>query len=589
MRARPLARCLALFFVLAAWPALAAGPLPLAGTWEGSLNAGGATLRLVLHMEAAADGYHATLDSLDQGAMGLKVDSAVVKDGRLVLLLTDIKARFSGTIDEKAGSVSGKWSQNESSFPLVFRRPAPPAAPPAAEAASPPLGQPGTSRSAGAPLPEYWSGSLDAGGVTLRVAFHLKRDDKGALVATMDSLDQGAMGIPFDTAALDGNTLRLECKKIMGVYTGTLDDARTQISGTWAQGPATLPLVLKAGEKPAVVARSQDPKKPYPYVEEDVSYENKAAGVKLAGTFTKPKGAGPFPAVLLITGSGPEDRNETVFGHHPFLVLSDHLTRKGIAVLRVDDRGVGGSTLGPKGAKATSEDFAGDVLAGVEYLKTRGDVEKTQIGLIGHSEGGMIAPMAAVRSKDVAFLVLMAGTAVPGDEILVRQTELIIRASGGDDAAVSAASGPNRGIYDAMKQEKDDAAAEKRVRDVLQAAGLPKEQVDLQTKQVLSPWFRFFVSYDPRPTLAKVTVPLLAINGARDVQVDPKQNLPEIRKALDGAGHKDHTIVELPGLNHLFQTCKTCSVGEYGSLDETIAPLALETLSDWIVARTKKP
>ncbi len=595
MRVRSLAACLVLFLALAAWPVVAAGASPLAGTWEGSLNAGGATLRLVLHMEPAGDGYQATLDSLDQGAFGLKVDSVAVKDGRLILLLTDIKARFSGALDEKGETATGKWSQGEASLPLVLRRkvPAPAAAstaaPAASEAGSPKLDGPAKAAAAGPALAEHWSGSLDAGGVTLRLAVHLKRDAAGAYTATMDSLDQGAMGIPFDTVKIDGNAVRMECMRIAGVYTATLNEARTEMTGTWAQGPATLPLTLKAGQKAAVVERPQDPKKPYPYVEEDVAYENKDAGVKLAGTFTKPKGDGPFPTVLLITGSGPEDRNETIFGHHPFLVLADHLTRKGIAVLRVDDRGVGGSTQGAKGAKATSEDFAGDVLAGVEFLKTRKDVDKAHIGLVGHSEGGMIAPMVAVRSKDVAFLVLMAGTAVPGDEILVRQTELIIRSSGGDDAAVTAASGPNKKIYEAMKQEKDDAAAEKRVREALLAAGAPKEQADVQVKQVLSPWFRYFVAYDPRPTLAKVTVPLLAINGSRDVQVDPKQNLPEIKKALEGAGHKDHTIVELPGLNHLFQTCKTCSVNEYGQLEETIAPKALETISDWILARTKTP
>jgi hypothetical protein len=232
---------------------------------------------------------------------------------------------------------------------------------------------------------------------------HLSRGDDGVLTAKIDSPDQGAMGLPVTTAVFKGGKLVLELKMLMAKYEGTMNAEGTSISGGWTQGGGTMLLVLTPVEKGSEIlppARPQEPKRPLAYLEEEVGYTNAAAGVKLAGTLTMPKSGGPFPAVVLITGSGPEDRDEAVFGHRPFLVLSDHLTRLGIAVLRSDDRGVGGSSLGPAGP--TSEDFALDVLAGVSYLKGRKEIDHARIGLIGHSEGGIIGPIAAVRSKDVA-------------------------------------------------------------------------------------------------------------------------------------------------------------------------------------------
>ena len=433
------------------------------------------------------------------------------------------------------------------------------------------------------PIKETWLGTLDAGGVTLRLAVHLTRSPEGALTAKVDSIDQGAMGIPVERAAYRNSTLTLELKLPAARFEGTMNKDGTEISGKWSQGPAPLPLVLKAVDKVPALNRPQEPKAPLPYLEEEVGYASKAAGVKLAGTLTKPARGGPFPAVLLITGSGPEDRNETVFGHKPFLVLSDHLTRQGIAVLRVDDRGVGGSSAGPAGA--TTDDLVEDVLAGVEFLKSRKEIDAARIGLVGHSEGGLIAPRAAVRSKDVAFIVLMAGPGLPGDQILLAQSALIMKAEGADAEKIEHARKENQTVYDIVKHEKDAAAAETRIRhELASGTALPKEAVDAQVKMATSTWFRYFLTYDPRPTLAQVKVPVMAVVGERDLQVPAQENIEAIRKTLEGAGHKDHALVVLPGLNHLLQECKTGSPSEYAGIEQTIAPAALKTISDWILA-----
>ena len=441
-----------------------------------------------------------------------------------------------------------------------------------------------------------WQGTLDVPGAKLRLVLKISKKPDGALTAKLDSLDQGAMDIPVDEVTFKDGVLRFEIKRLMVTYEGKLSGA--EIVGQFKQGGFTLPLTLKKTDKPAEAKRPQEPKKPYPYVEEEVIYENKKAGVKLAGTLTLPQGKGPFPATLLITGSGAQDRNETVFAHKPFWILADHLTRKGIAVLRVDDRGVGGSTGNV--SQATSEDFAEDVLAGVAYLKSRKEIDRKKIGLIGHSEGGIIAPMAAVKSKEVAFIVLMAGTGLTGEEILYLQGELITRAAGAHILDVAAQRRVQEQMFAVVLSETDNARAERKLREILaeevsklseeekKAAGSASTAMEAQVKQVLSPWFRYFLTYDPKPTLMKVKCPVLAINGEKDLQVPPKENLRAIEDALKAGRNKDYTVKELPGLNHLFQTCKTGSPSEYSQIEETIAPVALETMAEWILKRTKK-
>jgi len=438
-----------------------------------------------------------------------------------------------------------------------------------------------------------WQGTIQG---MIRIVFHFQRDSLDALTGTMDSPDQGAFGLAIDTISFAGDSLRFEMQRIRGAYAGRLEATGDSISGYWTQGGFTLPLHLARQAKPIELRRPQEPKKPYPYAEDTVRIENRAAGVSLAGTLTKPSAGGPFPAVLLITGSGPEDRDETVFGHRPFLVLADHLTRQGIAVLRVDDRGVGGSSGSQR--TATSEDFASDVLAGVAFLKARRDIDPKRIGLIGHSEGGLIAPMAAVRARDVAFIVLLAGPGLRGDSLLLLQNAALLRASGVGDEAIARQLTAMRRVLARVVEGADSAAVFRAAREMVEAqlASVPAEQRRAfgssdslaigATRQYLFPWMRFFIGFDPRPTLERVKCPVLALNGAKDLQVTPAENLAAIEQALKRGRNPDFTVRELPGLNHLFQAAATGAVSEYAQIEETIAPAALEEMSAWILART---
>ena len=441
-----------------------------------------------------------------------------------------------------------------------------------------------------------WQGTLDVTVVKLRLVVEFKKKDGGGYTATMDSPDQNAFDIPIDEVTIADKTVKFTIKGLGGAYEGKLADDGKQIDGKWSQGGLSLALNLKPGEKVASPKRPQEPKPPFPYNVEDVTYENKEAGIKIAGTLTLPKEGGPFPAVLLISGSGPQDRNEEIMGHKPFLLWADYLTRRGIAVLRVDDRGVGGT--GGKPGESTIEDHAGDALAGVAYLKSRSDIDAKKIGLMGHSEGGLVAPAAAVKSSYVSFIVLLAGTGVVGEEILYSQGKLIAKSAGASDEAAAKNEEMQRKIFTIVKETDDPAAAMVKLAAVLVEvkASLTEEQkkaieasagvAEAQLKMVLTPWFRHFLKYDPKPVLEKVTCPVLAICGEKDLQVDPKLNLPPIEAALKTAGNKDFTVKELPGLNHLFQASKTGAISEYQQNEETINPAALEIVADWLVKHT---
>lgn len=440
-----------------------------------------------------------------------------------------------------------------------------------------------------------WEGKLQAG-VELRILFHISMSEDGSLSATMDSPDQGVKGIPVEKVTLEGNTLVIEMPSVGGRYDGKVQEDAKRIEGTWKQSGMTFPLDLERLEEMPKVNRPQEPERPYPYIDEDVVYRNEEAGITLSGTLTFPKEGGPFPAVILVSGSGPQDRDETVFEHRPFFVLSDFLTRLGIAVLRVDDRGVGGSTGSVLGA--TSEDFAGDVLSGIDFLKTRPEIDPVRIGLVGHSEGGIVAPLVAAQSADAAFIVLMAGTGLKGEEILYLQSRLIMKANGATDEAAAENNRTQERMFRIVKEETDDAVARARLRKVLQESidEIPAAQrenlgnvemyIRSQVEQVMNPWFRFFLTYDPTTALRKVRCPVLAVNGELDLQVPPEENLTVIEKALKESGNADVTVRVLPGLNHLFQTATTGSPLEYGRIEETISPAALELIGSWIKEKT---
>ena len=442
-----------------------------------------------------------------------------------------------------------------------------------------------------------WEGKLKVPGIELRIVCKISKNPDGALIATLDSPDQGVTDIPVEKVMVKDHDLYMEINSLGGIFEGKISSDFLTIEGQWKQSGQTLPLTVKRVDKAVEILRPQEPKKPYPYKQEEVNYENKDAGISLVGTLTLPSGGAPFPAVLLITGSGPQDRNETVSGHRPFLVLADYLTRRGIAVLRVDDRGVGEST--GDFSQATSEDFASDILSGIEYFKARKEINPKQIGLIGHSEGGLIAPMVAVESQDVAFIILMAGTGLTGEEILYLQGALISRAMGVSEEDIGKNHQFNEKIFSLIIEEKDEKNIEEKLRQMFmtdwaelseeekKAIGDPEVFLNVQLQSLLSPWFKFFLTYDPKPTLNKVKCPVLAINGEKDLQVPPKENLFAIEQALAAGGNKNFTVKELPGLNHLFQTAQTGLPVEYAKIEETISPVALKIISDWILEQTR--
>ena len=427
-----------------------------------------------------------------------------------------------------------------------------------------------------------WQGTLDAPGGKLRVVFHLSTAPDAKLKAALDSPDQGAFGLPVDEATFDGKIFKAEMKRLGATYEGTMSADGKEISGKFTQGGLGMALILTPLiGAPTGPNRPQTPKPPYPYLEQEVTFPNsKAPGVTLAGTLTLPSGKGPFPAVVLITGSGPQDRDETIFAHKPFWILADALTRKGVAVLRSDDRGTAKST-GQFGT-ATSLDFASDASAAVDFLNTRPEIDSKKIGLCGHSEGGIIAPMVATTRAGIAFVVLMAGTAVTGEQVLYAQSAALIKASGGSDTVVQQNREVQKKIFDILRAEKDPQAAVPKLKEAL--AGVPN--ADAQIEQSNNPWFRFFVFYDPEPALEKLKVPILAIDGEKDKQVLADQNLPVIEAALKKGGNPDYTVRRLPGLNHLFQTAQTGGVGEYAKIEETMSPVALDLITTWVRQRT---
>jgi len=420
-----------------------------------------------------------------------------------------------------------------------------------------------------------WMGTLKVQAFELRIVFRVSSDQSGVLFSE--------------------NKVRFALPRIAGIYEGFLQAGDTSISGEWRQGGQAFPLVLRRMlQEIEPPRRPQEPKPPYPYETEDVTYPNGAAGITLAGTLTYPRSGGPFPAVVLITGSGPQDRDETIFNHRPFKVLADYLSRQTIAVLRVDDRGVGKST--GSFATATSEDFAADALAGVDYLKTHPRIDTKNIGLIGHSEGGLIAPMVANRSGDVAFIVLMAGPALTGEQIVLLQSELISRASGVPEDSIRMQLELTRRLFAVIKEENDTARASARMREIVaevaakagseEQRNIIRRSVEQSTRSLNTPWFRYFLTYDPLPALKAVKCPVLAVNGEKDLQVPPRQNLEGIESALRLGGNRDHLVKMLPGLNHLFQTAQTGSPMEYGKIEETISPDALKVIGDWIAGQT---
>ena len=431
-----------------------------------------------------------------------------------------------------------------------------------------------------------WNGVL----MNMRLVFHINKTGDG-YTSTMDSPDQGASGLAVATTKFDGSKLSITMPNIGLTYEGEFKT--DSVVGIFKQGALSLPMTLKRTvEKPKPLVRPQEPKPPYPYISEDITFENKSERITLAGTLTMPATGSNFTAVILISGSGQQDRNEEMLGHKPFLVIADYLTRNGIAVLRYDDRGTAQSTGNFHTANLL--DFAVDAESAIAYLKTRKEINPLKIGLMGHSEGGEVAPMVTVLTNDVDFIVILAGSGIRGYSLALLQQELLLRTSGASEDEIAKALKISSEVIN-MIAKAMKPLSQKKITDFIKTnlkdeiAGIIPEGmteddfIKMVAKRYSSPYMQYLLNYDPAPVLERVKCPVLAVTGSMDLQVPPKENLTAISAALKKGGNHNVTVKEYPGLNHLFQKCTTGSMDEYAIIEETFSPEVLNDITEWII------
>jgi pimeloyl-ACP methyl ester carboxylesterase len=430
------------------------------------------------------------------------------------------------------------------------------------------------------PLQGLWLGKMQVSEqMSLQLAFEIELIEEGAYAAKMNVIEQKALDIPMNACTLSDDSIHIRFDAAGIAYDGHYSHSEDKIFGAYSQGGGSFTLDLTRVDKlPLEVERPQTPVRPFPYEEEEVTFLNNEAGIKLAGTFTKPTDGQNLTAVVLIAGSGRNDRNETGMGH--FLLLSDYLTRHGYAVLRYDKRGAGESE-GDYGA-ATTFDFTEDAKAALDYLNTRSDIDHQSIGIIGHSEGALIAPMIAAESKEaVAFIVMMGGIGVRGSELLLLQSGKMAAIQGAPDEEISEMIRKNRILYEIAGSSDSDSIVAKKLSEA--DPGIENNDYN----GLLWTWFRTFLSLEPDTYLSKVTCPVLAINGEKDVQCPPEENLAAIKQSLQKAGNESYVVKTLPGLNHLFQTAESGSPYEYEQIAEIISPDALDLIREWMDINAK--
>ncbi len=556
-----------------------ASPEPIAGHWHADLQIPTGSLSLIFTITQNEDGeLSATMESPDQApGQQIPISEITVAEDELRIMLKALGASIEADWDDEHDHWVGTFSQGME-LPIIIERGLP---------ANTPIieGLDGT-----------WHGVINRNGVDLRLILHISTEERGTR-AKVDSPDTMNMNISVSDLTKDGDQVGYTIPVVSGVYKGTLTDPNT-MTGTWTvPGQETLTLTYtrsKDSSEPVERLRPQVPTEPYGYRSEDVTYKNPLAdGIVLAGTLTIPEGKGPFPAAILISGSGPQDRNETVFGHQPFLVLADHLTKQGIAVLRYDDRGTHEST--GDYIASNSADFATDANAAHRYLLTRTEIDHDAIGFVGHSEGGLIAPLAitdhelgANTEHPIAFLVMLAGPGTSSQQILRSQNRLIALSQGVSEEEIVKAVEFNAQIIQASITANSTEEAQESIRqlftdEVMEEMDLSDMQAQTVMTQYSTPWMRYFLTYDPAEYLPRIDIPILALNGELDLQVPAQENLDGLRKLLKA--HPDSTIKELKDLNHMFQHAKTGALGEYNDIEETFAPEAMQIISDWINER----
>ncbi|TJY35957.1 alpha/beta hydrolase family protein [Pontimicrobium aquaticum] len=435
-----------------------------------------------------------------------------------------------------------------------------------------------------------WSGKAKRSDKEITFVFNIKQEGAN-YSAVMNVPTFRISGIKPSATTFTNGTLQIDGSNVGMSYVADFNNELQQFEGMYKEGGIEMALNLKKGAvEIADQRRPQEPVKPYPYYEEEVVFPNKEANITLAGTLTLPNKNGTFPVVILISGSGPQDRDETFMGHKPFLVLADHLTKQGIGVLRFDDRGQGAST-GDFGS-ATTEDFSKDVMSAIAYLKTRKDIDKKNIGLIGHSEGGIIAPLAANNSNDVAYMVLLASTGISGTELSVMQSKTLRQFPVKDEKAYEGNARKAIAIVTSNKSEQEiktelTAHYNDFLRPILKDLNVPEKNInafiDNQVNTSIKPWSRYFLQYNPADEIEKLQIPVLSLNGSKDTQVNAKINQNGIRQALIKGGNKDYKILELENLNHFFQECDTGKMDEYRKIEQTFSPIALKEISSWVL------
>ncbi|MCX8019967.1 MAG: alpha/beta fold hydrolase [Chitinophagaceae bacterium] len=444
------------------------------------------------------------------------------------------------------------------------------------------------------PFVGTWNGLLKTGSIELQIVFHIRQDSTGRITSSMDSPDQNAYGIPCDKTEIKDQNIQVEITKLFLLFSGKLLNDSV-ISGTFTQG-IQFPLELKKSHTGSLRPRPQHPKPPFPYKSEEITFYNSTKTIRYGATITIPQGEGPFPAAVMITGSGPQDRDETIFGHKPFWVIADFLTRNGFIILRVDDRGVGKSS--GNFADATSMDFASDVSAAVDYLLTRPEINLQKIGLIGHSEGGMIAPVVANKRKNIHFLILLAAPGVKISELMAEQNYAVLKSRQISEKTSNYYTRLFKKVNSLFLKHNDSALAVKKCLQYLNRWVKNIDTTSLKELQLESPenriqyaknmyqslrlpWLRYFMQFNPQPYLKKLKGNVLALFGEKDIQVTVPLNSEGMKKALQKS-KAVFEIMVLPGLNHLFQTCRRCTVDEYASLEETFSPAALDIMKNWL-------
>ncbi len=444
-----------------------------------------------------------------------------------------------------------------------------------------------------------WQGVLEVN-KKLRVVFHITNEN-GKLAAKMDSPDQGVKDIPFVAVQTEGDSITLVMPGGQGQYTGMLTG--NTIKGALQQRGHIMALDMERGQQINEFNRPQTPAPPFNYKSEDVIYKNADGSIQYGATVTIPQGKGPFPAVLLVTGSGPQNRDEEIFEHKPFAVIANYLTNNGYVVLRVDDRGIGKTT--GDAAKATTNDFVNDAKTSLQYLRTRPEVNKNKTGIIGHSEGGLIAEIIAAEDEQLDFIVLMAAPGIPIPELMAEQNNAVLATQGLPKDMVADYMDFYRAVAAATVIAKNPDELKKGISKAIEywRSTAPKATVAMLTgisndstadiaatkfaSNFGSPWMLQFFKYKPAQYLEQIACKVLALNGSKDIQVSAASNLEGISKGLEKSKSKKYEIRKLDGLNHLFQKCTTCNVEEYKQLEETISPVALQTIKDWLDKEVK--